>query len=79
MKGSSSGGAQRLRQNFNRIRPERSLVQSKLNMGDKTFIELSIEDYIIKETYDYTMILDENYYNPYHEWLEVDGTKRNRY
>ena len=38
---------------------------------DKLFSELTIGEYQIKEAHDYCMILDEKYYNPYHEWLKV--------
>ena len=72
-KGPSSGGAQRPKIRIStEFRPERFTSSEQIEAWcDKTFAELSIEDYIIKETHDYTMILDENYYNPYHEWLKV--------
>jgi len=54
------------------FRPERFSSTEQIEAWcEKLFNELTIEEYIIKETHDYTMILDEKYYDPYHEWLKV--------
>ena len=42
-----------------------------------TFSNLNLKDYHIKTLHEITMILDENYYNPFKEWIEVGWALRN--
>ena len=72
-KGSSSNSAAKSKIRITTdFRPEKfNSIEQIEAWCDKLFSELSIEEYIIKETHDYTMILNEKFYDPYHDWLKV--------
>ena len=44
---------------------------------DQTFSVLNLKDYHIKTLHQITMILDDNYFNPFKEWMEVGWALHN--
>tara|TARA_Y100000389_G_scaffold201263_2_gene243520 strand:- start:289 stop:2997 length:2709 start_codon:yes stop_codon:yes gene_type:complete len=52
-------------------------VEQLQNKIERIIDELPHEEYLIKETYGFTMCLGENYYNPYANWIKVGWALHN--